>query len=65
VHATVRKVTTGRSEIQMTVRTVVTAFISLAVAAPVTQVIKLEGNGEYAQTARMGDVGRGGAGADR
>jgi hypothetical protein len=65
VHATVRKVTTGRSEIQMTVRTVVTAFISLAVAAPVTQVIMLEGNGEYVQTARMGDAGRGGAGADR
>jgi hypothetical protein len=38
---------------------------SLAVAAPVTQVIMLEGNGEYVQTARMGDVARGGAGADR
>ena len=50
---------------QMTVRTVVTAFISLAVAAPVTQVIMLEGNGEYEQTARMGDAGRGGAGTDR
>ena len=43
----------------------VTAFISLAVAAPVTQVTMLEVNGEYVQTARMDDVGRGGAGADR
>jgi hypothetical protein len=48
----------------MTVRTVVTAFISLAVAAPVTHLIMLEVNGEYVQTARMGDVGRG-ASADR
>lgn len=65
MHAAARKVTTGRSDIQMTVWTVVTAFISLAVAAPVTQVIMLEGNGEHVHTARMGGTGRGGAGADR
>jgi len=41
----------------MTVRLVVTAFISLAVAAPVTYKITLGGDGEYAQTVRLGSDG--------
>jgi hypothetical protein len=58
-------ITTGRPDIRMTVRLVVTAFISLAVAAPVTHRITLGGDGEHAQTVRLGCDGRGGADAER
>jgi hypothetical protein len=44
---------------------VVTAFISLAVAAPVTHLIMLDGDGEHAQRVRMDGDGRRGAGAHR
>ena len=49
----------------MTVRLVVTAFISLAVAAPVTHRIILGGDGEHAQTMRLDSDGRRGADAER
>ena len=65
MHAAARKVTAGRSGVWMTVRLVVTAFISLAVAAPVTHKMMLGGDGEHAQTVRMDGDGRRGAGADR
>ena len=61
MHAAARKVTTGRSDIRMTVRHVVTAFISLAVAAPVTYVMMLEVCGEHAQAVRMDGAPRLGA----
>jgi hypothetical protein len=43
VHAAARN-TTGRSGIRLTVRLVVTAFISLVVAAPVTHIITMAGD---------------------
>jgi hypothetical protein len=65
VHAVARKVTTGRPGIWLTGRLVVTAFNSLAVAAPVTYMIMLDGDGEYAQSVGTEGDGRRGAGADR
>ena len=59
------KITTGRSGVPMTVRLVVTAFISLAVAAPVTHRMTLGGDGEHAQTVCLGSDGRRGADAGR
>jgi hypothetical protein len=49
----------------MTGRLVVTAFNSLAVAAPVTYMIMLDGDGEHAQKVRMEGDGRRGAGTGR
>jgi hypothetical protein len=49
----------------MTGRLVVTAFISLAVAAPVTHMIMLGGDGEHARTVRFGSDGHRGADAER
>jgi hypothetical protein len=49
----------------MTVRIVVTAFISLAVAAPVTYRITLGGDGKHARTVRLDSDGRRGTDAGR
>ena len=65
MHAAARKITTGRSGIRMTARLVGTAFISLAVAAPATHMIMLDGDGEHAQRVRLVGDGRCGADAER